>query len=74
MPFFIRKIFFIITFNSCLFLILLTGIQNSSNSSKIDLLIDETVSLPIGFITGTSFISGSLFGSLLALNFYKKNE
>ena len=74
MSYLIKKIFFAITFSFCLFIILVTGIQNSHNRSKVDLLIDKTVSLPIGFITGTSFICGSLFGNLLTLNFYKKKD
>ena len=69
-----KKIFFVITFNTCLFIILVTGIQNSSNRSKVDLIFDKTISLPVGFIIGTSFISGSLFGNLISLNFYKKKE
>ena len=72
MSYLVKKIFFVITFNSCLFIILVTGIQNNSNRSNVDLLINKTVSLPIGFITGTSFISGSILGNLLTLNFYKK--
>ena len=74
MPLLVKKIFFVTTFNSCLFIILVTGIQNSNNRTKVDLLIDKTISLPIGFITGISFISGSLFGNLLTLNFYKKKK
>ena len=74
MNYLFKKIFFVITFNTCLFIILVTGVQNSSNRSRIDLLVDKTISLPIGFIIGTSFISGSLFGNLLTLNFYKKKE
>ena len=74
MPYLVKKIFYVLIFNSCLFIILVTGIQNSSNRSKVDLLIDKTVSLPIGFITGTSFISGSILGNLLSLNFYKKRD
>ena len=74
MPYFVKKIFFVATFNSCLFIVLVAGIQNSSNRSKVDLLIDKTISLPIGFITGTSFICGSLFGNLITLKFYKKEE
>ena len=70
----VKKISFVITFNTCLFIVLITGLQNNSNRSKIDFLLDKTVSLPIGFITGASFISGSLFGNLLTLNFYKKKE
>ena len=74
MPYLLKKIFFVTTFNSFLFIILVTGIQNSSNKSNVDLLIDKTVSLPIGFIAGTSFISGSLFGNLLTLNSYKNKK
>ncbi len=65
----LNKIFFTITFNSCLFLILIIGIQNSSNKSKVDLIIDKTVKLPVSFIIGTSFISGSLLGSIISINF-----
>ena len=65
----IKKFFFAVSFNTCLFLLLIIGIQNSSNKSKVNLLIDETVSLPVGFIIGSSFITGSLLGSLLKLDF-----
>ena len=74
MAYLVKRIFFVFTFNCCLFIILITGIQNSSNRSKVDLLIDKTISLPIGFITGISFISGSLIGNILTLNFYKKQD
>ena len=60
-------------FNSCLFFILLIGIQNSSNKSKVNFLINESVKLPISFIIGSSFISGSLIGSLLTINLRNKN-
>ena len=72
MSFFIRKLSLAVIFNSCLFLILFIGIQNSSNKSKVDLLIDETIELPISFIVGSSFILGSIFGSFLVLGM--KNE
>ena len=67
MSFFIRKLTLAVTFNSCLFLILFIGIQNSSYKSKVDLLIDETIELPISFIVGSSFILGSIFGNFLVL-------
>ena len=60
------------TFNICLFLILIVGIQNSSNKSKVNILINETIELPISFIIGTSFISGSILGGLTLLNSFKK--
>ena len=64
----IKKLFLSGIFNSCLFLALFIGIQNSSNKSKVDLLIDETIKLPISFIVGSSFIIGSIFGSVIFLN------
>ena len=65
----LKKTFYAIIFNSSLFLMLLIGIQNSSKNSKVNLLINETVRLPISFIIGTSFLSGSIIGSLLLFNF-----
>ena len=75
MTFQLKNLIFTVTFNFCLFLLLIIGIQNSSKKSSINLLIDETVNLPISFIIGSSFISGSIIGSFLTLNFdsTKKN-
>ena len=70
----LKKIIHTLTFNSCLFFLLLIGIQNSSNKSKVNFLIDETVNLPISFIIGSTFIGGSLIGSLLTINLRNKNE
>ena len=68
MSFLIKKLFLALIFNSCLFIVLFIGIQNSSNKNKVDLLIDETIELPISFIVGSSFILGSIFGSFLVLD------
>ena len=67
-----KKLFSIITFNLSLFLFLMIGIQNSSNKTKINLIINESVNLPISFIVGISFISGSLTSSILISNFNNK--
>ena len=67
MSFLIKKLTLAVIFNSCLFLSLFIGIQNSSNKSKVDLLINETIELPISFIVGSSFILGSIFGNFLVL-------
>ena len=72
MPGAFKKIIFSITFNSCLFLLLIIGIQNSSNKSKINLFKKDTVALPISFIVGVSFITGSLTGSFVPIFFDKK--
>ena len=68
-----KKTVFATTFNTCLFLLLMIGIQNSSNKSKVNFLINETVKLPISFIVGSSFISGSIIGSLFNLNLTNKS-
>ena len=72
MSFLIKKLFLGVIFNSCLFVILFIGIQNSSNKNKVDFLIDETIELPISFIVGSSFILGSIFGSFLVLDMNNK--
>ena len=72
MSFLIKKLFLIAIFNSCLFAILFIGIQNSSNKSKVDFLIDETIELPISFISGSSFILGSILGSFFVFNIKNK--
>ena len=56
----LKKFVFSIIFNSSLFILLIIGIQNSSNKSKINIIFDETVKLPISFIIGSSFIAGSI--------------
>ena len=70
----LKKIIFAIIFNSCLFCLLMIGIQNSSNKSKVNFLINETIKLPISFIIGTNFICGSLIGTFLTINLSKKNS
>ena len=69
----LKKIIFAITFNSCLFFLLMIGIQNSSNKSKINFLKNETIKLPISFIIGTNFICGSLIGTFLKININERN-
>ena len=68
MSFLIKKLFLAVIFNSCLFIVLFIGIQNSSNKNKVNLLINETIELPISFIVGSSFILGSMFGSFLGID------
>ena len=50
---------------------LIIGIQNSSKKEKIYLLKNESASLPISFIVGICFISGSLVGSFFNFNLKK---
>ena len=68
-----KKLLFAISFNISLFLLLIIGIQNSSNRNQVNFIIGETVRLPLSFIIGISFISGSISGSLLTANFKNEN-
>ena len=70
----LKRFIFNISINTALFLILIIGIQNSSNKAKVNLLFIETIQLPISFIIGTSFISGSLLGGFLPIDLLKKNK
>ena len=67
----LRTISFSIIFNLTLFFILMVGIQNSSTQKKVNLLIGETIRLPISFIVGLSFIAGSFTSNLIEMNFKK---
>ena len=68
MSLFIKKLFFTSTFNFCLLALLFIGIQNSSDKSKVDFLIKESIELPISFLIGSSFIFGSILGSFIDFN------
>ena len=68
----IKKLLYSAIFNSCLFALLFVGIQNSSNKSKVDILINETIELPISFVVGSSFILGSILGCFIDLNINNK--
>ena len=67
-----KKLFLTIIFNLSLFTVLIIGIQNSSKKTKVDFLINKTVELPISFVIGISFISGTFLGNLLSLNLSSK--
>ena len=72
MSLFFKKLLNSTIFNSCLFVLLFIGIQNSSNKSKVDFLINETIELPISFLVGSSFIVGSIFGSFIDLKMHNE--
>lgn len=69
-----RKIIHIIILNLSMFLLLMIGIQNSSERRKVNFIIGETISLPVSFIIGISFISGSLSSTLLKIDLDTKKE
>lgn len=70
----VKKFLYTVTLNSALFFLLIIGIQNSSNESKVKLIIGETVNLPISFILGMSFISGSISSNILVMSFSNKKR
>ena len=63
-----KKLILSSLFNFSLFLLLIIGIQNSNQKSKVNLLINETIKLPVSFIIGVSFITGSVIGSFMPVN------
>ena len=69
----IKKLLFTLIFNITLFLVLIMAIQNSSRKGKINLILNETVNLPVSFIIGISFLSGSITGGLLSSYLDNKN-
>ena len=69
-----KKLIFSVTFNSCLFLLLIIGIQNSSTKRKVNLFKKETIALPISFVVGVSFITGSITGSFVPIFFDNKKN
>ncbi len=70
----LKKYIFLFSTNTLLFFVMIICIQNSNSKRKVDLFFNKTVPLPISFIVGSSFISGSILGGLLTLNLgnYKK--
>ncbi len=74
MMFPIKKLIYTFIFNFSLFLLLMIGIQNSTNKRKVNFIISETVNLPVSFIIGVSFITGSITASLLIQNPVSKKE
>ena len=70
----IRKVIYTFIFNFSLFLLLMIGIQNSTNKRKVNFIISETVNLPVSFIIGVSFITGSITASLLIQNPVSKKD
>ena len=68
----LKHLFLNFSFNGILFLILVISIQNSSTKNKVNFIFNETINLPISFIIGTSFISGSLIGNFISFKFPRK--
>ena len=68
----LKKILLATIFNSSLIVFLFIGIQNSTNKIKVNLLVEETIELPISFILGSSFIFGSILGNFLNFNVSNK--
>ena len=74
MLFRLQQLLFIFSYNLSFFLLLMIGIQNSSVKKNVNLIITETITLPISFIIGVSFISGSLTGNLLKIDLNNEND
>ena len=67
----IKKLIFTLSLNFSLLMALILVIQNSSNKIKVNLILRDTVELPLSFIVGSSFICGSITSGLISI-IYKK--
>tara|TARA_B100001093_G_scaffold382019_1_gene367601 strand:- start:118 stop:399 length:282 start_codon:yes stop_codon:yes gene_type:complete len=72
--YFIKKLIFAFMFNSSLLLMLIVGIQNSGNKNRVNFINNESVNLPVSFIIGLSFITGSISGSILNIKSLIKED
>tara|TARA_B100000700_G_scaffold321146_1_gene419793 strand:- start:698 stop:928 length:231 start_codon:yes stop_codon:yes gene_type:complete len=63
----LQLIIFNLTSAILLIFFLCLGSQNREQRHKVNLLINETVSLPIGFLIGTSFTIGLLSGGITSM-------
>ncbi len=72
MLFIFRKVAKTFLFNGLLLVALIICIQNSHHKTKVNLYFIETIELPISFIIGVTFISGSFIGSFLPIDTIKK--
>ena len=71
----IRKLIFAVLFNGSLLAMLIIGIQNSSNKTKVNFIVNETIELPTSFIIGLTFVSGSILGNFINITeLAKKNK
>ena len=70
----IRKIIFSFSVNFCFLIILIMSIQNSNIKNRVKFLGRESVSLPLSFIIGVSFIGGSTTGLFISSNLIFKNN
>ena len=50
------------------------GSQNLGKKYSLNFIVNKTVSLPIGFIIGTSFTLGLMSGGLTSVFMIKNNE
>ena len=57
-----------------LFFFLCLGSQNLNKKYSLDFLINKTVSLPIGFLIGTSFTFGLFSGGLTSILMINNND
>ncbi len=49
-------------------------VQNSLQKKKVNFLNFETIPLPLSFILGSSFLTGSIMGSMIStINFSKED-
>lgn len=59
--------------NSTLLLFTFVNIQNVSERRKINFIFFETINFPLSFILSSSFIAGTITGTLFSLKLKEEN-
>jgi len=63
-----KKTIFSLYINIFLFFLIIIVTQNSNEKNSVNFIFNQTIELPNSFILGTSFVTGSLLGSLIDFN------
>ena len=69
----IKKLILSSLTNLFLFVVMIIGIQNSGQKASFNFVFIKTIQLPISFIIGSSFLTGTFIGSLIPIRDIQEN-
>ena len=69
-----KKTIFFLYINIFLFFLIIVVTQNSNEKNSVNFIFNQTIELPNSFILGTSFVTGSLLGSVIDFNTRRRKK
>jgi len=69
-----KKTIFSLYINIFLFFLIIVVTQNSNEKNSVNFIFNQTIELPNSFILGTSFVTGSLLGSVIDFNTRRRKK